>query len=103
MSLLEIWCEFAKLNVELLAFELKVFLRFRGINATNSDDNFAILFESSCVEKVNLFALAERLDFGKVVLGDVSREIARNSTILRIVQHSVWLLLVKNFFLNLWV
>jgi hypothetical protein len=86
-----------------LAFELKVFLRFRGINAANSDNNFVILFESSSVEKVNLFALAERLDFGKVVLGDVSGEISRYSAILRIVQHSVWLLLVKNFFLNLWV
>jgi hypothetical protein len=86
-----------------LAFELKVFLRFRGINAADGDNNFVILFESSSVEKVNLFALAERLDFCKVVLGDVSGEIARYSAILRIVQHSVWLLFVKNFFLNLWV
>lgn len=78
-------------------------MRFRGINAADGDNNFVILFESSSVEKVNLFALAERLDFCKVVLGDVSGEISRYSAILRIVQHSVWLLFVKNFFLNLWV
>ena len=78
-------------------------MRFRGINAADGDNNFVILFESSSVEKVNLFALAERLDFCKVVLGDVSGEISRYSAILRIVQNSVWLLFVKNFFLNLWV
>jgi hypothetical protein len=87
--------------VEGLALESNAVFGFVSVNASNSNDIFLTNFESSGVEDVDALGTEESLNHSEVILGHVSREVARDSTLVWVPQLCVGLVNVEDFFLNL--
>lgn len=101
LSFFEVWLEFAVFQIEGLALESNVVFGFVSVNASNSNNIFLSNFESSGVEDINALSEEESLNQSEIILGHVSREVARDSTLVWEVQLCEGLVDVEDFLLNL--
>ena len=101
LSFFKVWLEFAVFQVESLALESNAVFGFVSVNASDSNDIFLTNFESSGVEDVDALGTEESLYQSEIILGHVSREVACDSTLIRVPELCVGLVDVEDFFLNL--
>lgn len=97
---LKIAWKFSVLNIELLPFEFDSSFWSFVRDGANCNYYPICLFERSGVEDVNLLVNHELLNKGEIGRNHVSWEVASHSTFLWEVYICIWLINVKDFFLD---
>jgi len=107
-SLLKVVFGLRKIRSELSVFDIKfISLKFNitlgccGIDTTDSQDKFAIFFENSRVQDIDILRSCKFVYNRQILLCNVRTEVACDTALLWEVQLGVWFLYRENFSFDL--